>query len=70
MEVMKKKSIGGVEDKHYELFTPTHIKNFLESYNFRNIKVNYQKDTNIIINFPGFLIKRLLPHIKAVGYKN
>lgn len=65
----EKKSIGGNEDKHYELFTPTHLRNFLETYKFKNIKITYENSTDFKVNILGYLNRRLSPHIIARGYK-
>lgn len=65
----EKNSIGGSNDKHYELFTPTHLKNFLETYKFMNIKVIYKNSTEFKVDALGYLNKRLCPHIMATGCK-
>ncbi|MCD6402747.1 MAG: methyltransferase domain-containing protein [Candidatus Aenigmarchaeota archaeon] len=79
-DVSKKK--GADEDKHYALFTPSHLKNWLEKVGFKNVKVEYTIDMREIdgrtplkkshIPFILFLSKinrKWSPHIKAVGIK-
>jgi len=75
----EKRSIDKVheEDKHYALFTPNHLVNWLNLANFKNIKVNYYIDEEVIflkkhllwIKIISFFTKRFSPQIKAVCEK-
>jgi len=63
-------------DKHYALFTPSHLKNWLESAKFREIEVNYFFDSKKVMKIHLLLLKflmnlnrRFAPHIKAVAKK-
>ncbi len=77
----KKGRIGGgtgkgSEDKHYALFTPNHLKNFLEDLGFFIGEIKYEfgynrKNIHKIIDLVvSFLSKRLIfPRIKVVAIK-
>lgn len=70
---------AGPNDRHFFLFTPPHLKNFLEKSNFRTINVTYDfpiessklKLMKPIINFLSDVgLKNYVnPHIRATGRK-
>jgi len=47
------------EDRHYALFTPNHLKNWLRYVGFRSIKVNY-------CIYKKHILKQHLPFIKLL----
>ena len=67
---------GFVEDRHYALFTPNHLKNWLRYVGFRSIKVNYciykkhiLKQHLPFIKLLTIFSKKFSPHIKAEAIK-
>jgi ubiquinone/menaquinone biosynthesis C-methylase UbiE len=74
---------GFTEDRHYSLFTPNHLKNWLEYAGFKDIKIEYgvyslekKRIRRCVIPFVkifakiiSFFCKRLSMHIKIVGVK-
>ncbi len=68
----------GEEDKHYALFTPHHIENWLKKAGFREVKARYYVKKNwkrskryrIFIRILSFLYKRISPNIFATGIKD
>jgi len=72
----RRKKSGFEEDKHYALFTPNHLKNWLEYVGFRNIKIEYlvwkkymKKEHYLFIKVLTLISKRFYPHIKAEAIK-
>ena len=53
------------DDRHYALFTPTNLKNFLVKFGFRINEVGYCNGSWRI----KLLYKKLSPHVFAVGTK-
>jgi len=64
------------EDRHYALFTPNHLRNWLRLFGFRKIKIEYTfydkyaKKTHIpLIKILSKIIPRMSPHIKVIAIK-
>ncbi len=78
-----RKKEGFKEDRHYALFTPNHLKNWLEYAGFKNIEIEYgvyslEKKrirkclipfVKIISKTLSFFCKRLSMHIMVIGVK-
>lgn len=73
-EIRKKEA---AEDKHYALYTPHHLKNWLSSVGFRKIKIEYfiNKKSQLSLRYLLFLKlltlfnKRFHPNLKATAIK-
>lgn len=73
-EKIRKKE--AVEDKHYALYTPHHLKNWLSSVGFRKIKIEYfiNKKSQLSLRYLLFLKlltlfnKRFHPKFKGNSY--
>ena len=76
-EYEKRRKIEGFqEDKHYALFTPHHLKNWLEHVGFRKVKVDYfihkrwiKRHHYLFIRFLSFISRRFSSHIKVEAVK-
>ena len=67
---------GTPEDRHYALFTPSHLNNWLKSVGFKNIKIKYfvnnkqVKESHIILfRFLMAISERFAPHLEATAEK-
>ena len=67
---------GAENDKHYALFTPNHLKNWLGLVGFKKISVEYfiyekhiRMEHRPIIKLLTLFSKRFSPHIKAEAIK-
>ena len=67
---------GFTEDRHYALFTPNHLRNWLRCVGFKKVNVDYFiNEKNLpkrripFIKLLAILSKRFSPHIKAEAIK-
>lgn len=59
------------EDRHYMLFTPNHLRNFLEKFGFAVESVDYlDLSDDLRTKLLTRLSKKLCPNLKAVGLKS
>lgn len=72
-----RKKQGFPNDRHFALFTPNHLKNWLGSVGFHDINIEYfivKSDVfsfyyKIFLNTISRINKKFSPHIRAVGIK-
>jgi SAM-dependent methyltransferase len=63
------------DDRHYHIFTPQHLRNWLELFGFKSIKVSYMMTENIVLwqkiiaVLFSLINYKLYPSLKATAWK-
>ena len=57
-------------DRHYALFTPTHLRNFLEKFGFKTKSIEYlDLSKDLRVHLLAAINRKLNPNIIAIGIK-
>jgi uncharacterized protein YdhG (YjbR/CyaY superfamily) len=65
----------GKSDKHYALYTAEHLKNFIENFRLKLVRIEYQNTKgNLLVQIIRMLLMMVsrriaCPRIKVIAYK-